>query len=109
MRENEYTSIIWIHHLTTFLGFLSAVKAYRHVRGKSPAKRAGLFLFAGVQMFAICKIISDLAEGRSRLREYFRKIHSVSKNGYEERGLLWSLCALSVLWKLGFPFIFSNK
>lgn len=108
MKEKELNICIWIHHAATFLGIICSVCLL--IRRKlSKGRICILTLFLESQLWGAFKIISDFKKGRSRLRDSYEKIHTLSKNGRQERRTAAGLCCGSVLFKLSVPWLIGRE
>ncbi|MGF0034620.1 hypothetical protein ACQRBN_16940 [Bariatricus sp. SGI.154] len=115
MREKELTISTWIHHISTLIGLSTGIYYLikrmstrrtlpdRFVPGsKKPLRSFILFVFTMLQFWAGLKILKDLSEGTSRLKERCKDIHRLSSNRREERRILWGMTFLSSMFKIGF-------
>lgn len=115
MREKELTISTWIHHISTFIGLSTGI--YYLIRRMSmkrtlpggltartekPLRSFLLILFTLLQSWAVIKVLNDLADGTSRLKERCKDIHRLSSNRREECRILWGMTFLSSVFKIGF-------
>lgn len=103
MTEKEKNTCIWIHHTATILGIVYSVRLFVEKR----LRRCSLFvlvLFLEGQIWAVFKIMTDLRNGGSRLRNSFERIHIHSGNRHRERSISIGVTLASVLFKLGVPY-----
>lgn len=115
MREKELTLSTWIHHISTLIGLSTGIYyLIRRIlpgrsfpdrfalRGKNLLRSFLLFLFTALQSWAWIKILADLSDHTSRLRERCKDIHRLSRSKREERRILWGMTFLSAMFKIGF-------
>lgn len=102
MREQKICS--WIHHIATFLGIFIGTKQLLEKRG-GIIRKGILGLFLGSQLFAVCKILADMIVGRNGIEEACEKMEAVCSTPNQRRGMLAGVMALSVLFKVGSPYI----
>lgn len=102
MREQKICS--WIHHIATFIGVFIGMKRLLEKRG-GIIRKGILGLFLGSQLFAVCKILADMILGRNGIEEACEKMEAVFSSPNQRRSMLAGMMALSVLFKIGTPYI----
>lgn len=108
MKEKELDICIWLHHTATFLGIFCGMSVLiRKKLGK--CRICILVLFIESQLWGAVKIVRDLRNRRSRLRDSLERIQACSKSRRKEMGIIAGLICGSILFKLGIPWAAGRK
>lgn len=104
MNEKKSDICIWIHHTATFLGIFYGM--FLLIRKRlSKYRICILTVFLETQIWGAFKIIQDLKERRSRLKDCYERIHIYGENEKQGKRITAALCCGSILFKLGVPWL----
>ena len=99
MREKELSICIGIHHIATFWGITEGIY-YLLARRQRFLRSSMIFLLTVFQSWAGIKILADLRDGRSRLKESYTSLQKIKGGRGGTRGLLWGAALSSALFKV---------
>lgn len=99
MHEKELSICIGIHHIVTLIGILEGVY-YLFAKRRQFWKNSMIFLFTAFQSWAAFKILADIRNGRSRLRESYMNLDRLRISSKQRQEVLWGSTVASILFKL---------
>lgn len=99
MREKELSICIGLHHIATLIGILEGVY-YLFTRKRRFWKNSMILFFTAFQSWAAFKILADIKNGRSRLRESYMNLEKLRISSKQRQEVLWGSTAASILFKL---------
>ena len=108
MKESEFKICTWIHHTATFIGLSAGIWALDKTTGKkrqNMLKETALVHYILSQVWAAVKIAVSLLSGRERMKDSYDNIQSLCEDKRKERGLTWTLTAVSACVKIGTPLV----